>query len=247
MTDNANTLRLGLLSGTGALLALSLTACTTNPHSLEVNDPFEPANRAVLSFNLATDRVVIGPAARLYRDAVPAPGRKGVSNFLTNLNQPVVFTNLLLQGRFGPAFETAGRFTLNTIVGVAGVFEVAGQADIARYDTDFGLTLGRWGVDSGPYLVLPFLGPSSVRDATGRFVDRYPHPTYWVQEVRDGNGIWVVRAKTILDVRVELEETFRSLDHAAVDPYIQLRSVYRQNRASLLRDDSAYDDLPDFD
>lgn len=229
------------------LVALALQACTTNPQSLEANDPFEPANRAVLDFNLAADRAVIGPAARAYRDTVPATGRKGVSNFLTNLNQPVVFANLVLQGRPGPALQTAGRFALNTVVGVGGLFDVAGQAEMPRHDTDFGLTLGHWGVEPGPYVVLPFLGPSSVRDATGRFVDRYPHPTWWLTSVRDGDAIWIVRAKTVLDVRVELEETFATLDRAAVDPYIQLRSIYRQTRARQLRSDDTYEDLPDFD
>lgn len=236
--------RLGLA---GLVTGLALAGCTTNPQSLEANDPFEPLNRATLSFNLAADRAVIGPAARAYRDGVPRTGRKGISNFLTNLNQPVVFANLILQGRPGEAFQTAGRFALNTVVGIGGVFDVASEAEIPRHDTDFGLTLGHWGVESGPYLVLPFLGPSNVRDATGRFVDRYPHPTYWVDDLRDGSGIWIVRAKTVLDVRVELEETFRSLDQSAVDPYIQLRSVYRQNRASLLSGERIYDDLPDFD
>lgn len=235
------------VAGMSVLLAAALGACTTNPQSLEANDPLEPLNRATLGFNQAADRAVIGPAAGAYRDIVPGPGRKGISNFLTNLNQPVVFANLLLQGRPGEAVQTAGRFALNTVVGVGGVFDVASEADIPRYDTDFGLTLGRWGVESGPYLVLPFLGPSNFRDTTGRFVDRYPHPTWWIREVRDGNGIWIVRVKTVLDIRVELEDTFQSLDHAAVDPYIQLRAVYRQNRASLLRQDEVYEDLPDFD
>lgn len=226
------TLRAGL--AIAGLVPLLLGACTTNPQSLEANDPFEPANRAILGFNVAADRAVVGPAAGVYRGVVPATGRRGISNFLTNLNQPVVFANLLLQGRPGPAFSTASRFALNTTVGVGGLFDVATEANIAEHDTDFGLTLGTWGVESGPYIVLPFLGPSSVRDASGRFVDRYPHPTWWLTGVRDGDAIWLVRAKTVLDLRVELDEAFSALRESEGDPYAQLRTFYQQDRARRL-------------
>lgn len=234
-------------SGLALLAGLFLAACTTRPESVQANDPFEPLNRAVFSFNIAADRAVIGPVAHAYRDAVPSPARTGVHNVLTNLNQPVVFANLLLQGRPGDAFATASRFGLNTIVGVGGLFDVASEANIARPDTDFGLTLGHWGVESGPYLVLPFLGPSNLRDTAGRFVDRYPHPTYWVEDIRETEAIWVYRGVFALDVRLQLDETFASLERSAIDPYVQLRSVYRQNRAAALGHERDFEDLPDFD
>ncbi|WP_439633962.1 MlaA family lipoprotein [Glycocaulis sp.] len=235
------------LAGSAVLAGLALAACTTRPESLQANDPFEPLNRAVFSFNAAADDAVIAPVAYAYRDAVPSPARKGVRNALRNLNEPVVFANLLLQGRPGDAFATASRFGLNTIVGVGGLFDVASEANIARRDTDFGLTLGHWGVESGPYMVLPFLGPSSVRDTFGRFVDRYPHPTYWVEDVRETEAIWVYRGIFAIDVRLQLDETFQSLERSAIDPYVQLRSVYRQNRANALETAQDFDDLPDFD
>jgi len=242
-----NTMRTGRLAAITLLSGLVLGACTTRPESLQANDPFEPANRAVFNFNLAADRAVIAPAAHAYRDVVPSTARTGVRNFLTNLNQPVVFMNLLLQGRPGDAFATASRFGLNTIVGVGGLFDVASEAEISRHDTDFGLTLGRWGVESGPYLVLPFMGPSSVRDGFGRFVDRYPHPTYWVEDIRETEAIWVYRGIYALDVRLQLDETFASLERSAIDPYVQLRSVYRQNRTAALGQQGEFEDLPEFD
>ncbi|GGG98976.1 hypothetical protein GCM10007420_13510 [Glycocaulis albus] len=235
------------LAGLAILAGLAVSACTTRPESLQTNDPLEPLNRAVFSFNSAADEAVIAPAAYAYRDVVPAPARTGVRNALRNLNEPVVFANLLLQGRPGDAFATASRFGLNTIVGVGGLFDVASEANIERRDTDFGLTLGRWGVESGPYMVLPFLGPSSVRDTFGRFVDRYPHPTYWVEDVRETEAIWVYRGIFAIDVRLQLDETFQSLERSAIDPYVQLRSVYRQNRANALGTAQDYEDLPDFD
>lgn len=240
-------MRKARFAGLALLASLVVGACTTRPEALEANDPFEPLNRAVLDFNVAADRAVIAPVAYAYRDSVPSPVRTGVSNALSNLNQPVVFANLLLQGRPGEAFATASRFGLNTIVGVGGLFDVASEANIARHDTDFGLTLGRWGVDSGPYLVLPFMGPSSVRDGFGRFVDRYPHPTYWIEDVRETDAIWAYRGLYALDVRLQLDETFRSLERSAIDPYVQLRSVYRQNRAAALAHERDFEDLPDFD
>jgi phospholipid-binding lipoprotein MlaA len=235
------------LAGLAILAGLAVSACTTRPEPLQANDPLEPLNRAVFSFNSAADEAVIAPAAYAYRDVVPAPARTGVRNALRNLNEPVVFANLLLQGRPGDAFATASRFGLNTIVGVGGLFDVASEANIERRDTDFGLTLGRWGVESGPYMVLPFLGPSSVRDTFGRFVDRYPHPTYWVEDVRETEAIWVYRGIFAIDVRLQLDETFQSLERSAIDPYVQLRSVYRQNRANALGTAQDYEDLPDFD
>lgn len=240
-------MRAARISGLAILAGLFLAACTTRPESLQAQDPFEPLNRAVFSFNLAADRAVIGPVAHAYRDTVPSPARTGVRNVLTNLNQPVVFANLLLQGRPGEAFATASRFGLNTIVGVGGLFDVASEANIARADTDFGLTLGHWGVQSGPYLVLPFLGPSNMRDTVGRFVDRYPHPTYWVEDIRETEAIWIYRGVFALDVRLQLDETFASLERSAIDPYVQLRSVYRQNRANALGQERDFEDLPDFD
>lgn len=240
-------MRAACMTGLVVLAGLALAACTTRPQSLEANDPFEPLNRAVFDFNIAADRAVIAPVTYAYRGAVPRTGRRGVRNVLRNLNEPVVLANLLLQGRPGDAFATASRFGLNTIVGVGGLFDVASEANIPRRETDFGLTLGHWGVDSGPYMVLPLLGPSSVRDTAGRFVDRYPHPAYWIEDIRETDAIWVYRGIYALDVRLQLDETFRSLERSAIDPYVQLRSVYRQNRGAALGRGEDFDDLPDFD
>ncbi|KPP81398.1 MAG: lipoprotein MlaA [Oceanicaulis sp. HLUCCA04] len=242
-----NTKSAGRLAALAVLTGLILGACTTRPESLQANDPFEPLNRAVFDFNLAADQAVIAPVVYTYRGAVPRTGRLGVRNFLRNLNEPVVFANLLLQGRPGDAFATASRFGLNTIVGVGGLFDVASEANIYRREADFGLTLGRWGVESGPYLVLPFLGPSNVRDTVGRFVDRYPHPTYWVEDIRESDAIWVYRGVYAIDVRLQLDETFASLERSAIDPYVQLRSVYRQNRSAALGQQDEFEDLPEFD
>jgi phospholipid-binding lipoprotein MlaA len=141
------------------LAALSLTACASRELAQETGDPFEPANRAVFAVNQTLDDVVVGPSARVYDAVTPAPVQTGVRNFMSNLNQPVVFANALLQGDVHAAGDTVGRFVMNTTIGVGGVFDVATHEGVPQHRRDFGQTLAVWGVGDGPYLVLPLIGP----------------------------------------------------------------------------------------
>lgn len=239
------------------MLAVSglLTACATSPEAMESNDPFEPVNREIYQFNMTTDRVLIAPVADSYADIVPGPARTGVRNFFTNLNQPVVFANLVLQGEFERSLETVGRFGMNTVFGLGGIIDVASMEDVPDHQTDFGLTLASWGVGEGPYIMLPFLGPSNLRDGTGRFVDRYPYPMNWNEDFSSSVEAWSLRGLNALDARAAFGPAMESLDRSAIDPYVQIRSAYRQNRragVSRMREinkgeDEDYSDLPDFD
>jgi phospholipid-binding lipoprotein MlaA len=216
-----------------ACAALTLTACASTPDNAQ--DPFEPANRVMLGFNVAADRAVVGPAARAYGEYTPGFVRSGVGNVLRNLREPVVFANLILQGQPGPAFDSAFRFAANTTVGLGGLFDVAGREGVARHEADFGETMAVWGVGEGPYLMLPFLGPSNVRDTGGRIADRYAHPFNWSANEPDDAIRWTERVLRVGEIRLELEETFQRMaresgDETARDPYVMLRETWREQR-----------------
>lgn len=233
------------------LAALSLTACASRELAQETGDPFEPTNRAIFAVNQTLDDALIGPGARAYDAVTPDPVQTGVRNFMTNLNQPVVFANALLQGDVHAAGDTFGRFLMNTTIGVAGVFDVATHEGVPQHRRDFGQTLAVWGVEDGPYLVLPLIGPSNLRDATGRFVDRYPHPLNWNEEEAGEAWAWGVRGLNGTQIRADLDDTLGSLNRTAIDPYIQARSAWRQSRAAFIanggEDDQSYQDLPEFE
>lgn len=213
--------------------ALSLSACVSTPD--HPNDPFEPANRAMLGFNVVTDRAVVGPAARAYGAYTPGFVRSGIGNVLRNLREPVVFANLILQGQPGPAADTAFRFAANTTVGLGGLFDVASREDVPRHDADFGETLAVWGVGEGPYVVLPLLGPSTVRDTGGRVADRYAHPFNWSANEPDDAIRWTERILRVGEIRLGLEDSFQELSReseagTAQDPYVMLREIWRAQR-----------------
>lgn len=235
-----------------AIAACAAAACTSSPEAREAGDPFEPLNRRVYAFNQTADENVIRPTAVFYESAAPNFARQGVRNFFDNLNQPVIAANGLLQADL-PTFGSAStRFALNTTIGMGGLFDVASQAGVPEPWADFGQTLGRWGAPSGPYLMLPILGPSNLRDATGRFADNYIHPYGWNPE-RLGRE-WIAGGTVLdaVDLRARLDETVRALDRTAIDPYVQLRSGYQQRREALIKGEAAtapsedFDDLPDF-
>ena len=146
--------------------AALLGGCASGPNANPA-DPFEPYNRNMTTFNDNLDKAVLKPVATLYRDATPQPLRTGVGNFFANLGDAWSFVNNLLQLRGLDAYESMVRFSVNTVLGLGGVLDIASEMGVERHKQDFGLTLGRWGVPTGPYLVLPLLGPSSVRDTAG--------------------------------------------------------------------------------
>lgn len=216
-----------------AISMLGLVGCASQNNK----DPLEGFNRGVYKFNDVADRAVIKPVATAYTKVAPTPIRKGISNFFSNLGSITTVVNDLLQLKFANAFTDAGRFVINSTFGLAGFIDVAGMDNIPKHTEDFGQTLGHWGVGNGAYLVLPFLGPSTVRDTTGLVVDTVTTDpityTHNIGEVRLHNQL---RAAQLVNRRSELLNATDLVDEASIDPYAFMRDAYLQNRASAVQD-----------
>lgn len=223
-----------------ALIALAGTGCASIDGPREPHDPWEGYNRAMHSFNDKVDRAVLKPTAKGYRAITPDPVEKGISNFFSNLGEVKVIVNDLLQFKLLHFLSDTGRLVTNSTLGIGGLFDVASHFGMKKHDEDFGQTLGRWGVGQGPYLVLPFLGPSSVRDGIGEYGDYFADP---IREVDDRDHRLALRALDIIDGRAQLLEAGEIVDEAAFDPYIFLREAYLQRRRYQVYDG----DLPDID
>jgi phospholipid-binding lipoprotein MlaA len=236
----------------GLVSILSFAACLAAPsiaaaQEAQQSDPWEGFNRNMYAVHEGVDQAVIEPVARGYRAITPSPVRQGVRNFLRNLRGPVIFTNDVLQGEFGRAGTTAARFGVNSTVGVAGVLDPATSMGLERHDEDFGQTLGVWGVDSGPYLFIPLMGPSNVRDAFGRIVDVAFDPLTWaefdeVDEVRTGRTIL-----TGLSAREQVLEAVDDVRRDSLNPYVTIRTSYGLLRESAIRNGPDVQDLPEFE
>lgn len=226
-------------------LASGLAACATAPTDPierqlyeEANDPIQPLNEAIFDFNLAVYKNVLKPVSQAYEFILPELVRDGVRNFLRNLESPVVIVNHVLQGEPERAGDELGRFMVNSFGGVLGVFDVASEAGIPNEPEDFGQTLAVWGVDEGPYLVLPFLGSSSGRDLAGFVVDMAFDPFFWAgmnseETVIENNGL--IRAG--LGAVDETSRNYRQIDtleETSLDFYATVRSLYRQQRQNLI-------------
>ncbi|SCZ50586.1 MlaA family lipoprotein [Thiohalomonas denitrificans] len=219
----------------GILLLLAGAAGAQEAWPEEPNDPLEGFNRAVYRFNDAFDQALLKPVAQTYQDVLPRPVNRGISNFFGNLDDVVTLVNNLLQFKFKQAVSDAGRITFNTTVGLGGLIDVATPMDFLKHNEDFGQTLGYWGVGSGPYLVLPFLGPSTLRDGFGRIPDGYAYPAY---HLGDDTTRWSLIGLEAVDTRAGLLRASRVLDQAALDPYGFMRDSYLQRRQSLIHDGS---------
>ena len=216
-----------------ALLSLTLAACTTTgSRSSEARDPLEPINRVAHQFNEDLDRALLRPIARSYARVMPEPVQIGVSNVFFNAKYPVTMVNNALQGKFVPAFSDLGRITLNTTLGIGGLFDPATAVGLERYDEDFGQTLGAWGVPSGIYVVVPFLGPYTLRDGIGSIVDDFAEPRSYLEDDSTRYGLW---AGDKFDRRVRLLDADAVLDRTG-DSYAFIRSAYLQRREFLVKD-----------
>lgn len=228
-----------------------LTACASTPPSAEAlaaNDPYERTNRQMLDFNGKLDRYVVGPSVAVYFVLVPEPGRRGVHNFLGNISLPTIFVNDMLQGELKRGSQSAARFVINTGFGFGGFFDPARKMGIPGHGEDFGQTLAVWGLGEGPYLVLPFFGPSNPRDAVGLATDAAIDPTNFI---RFKQHLWWTAAReyfTVLDLKGESYQTIQGIQRSSVDYYASLRSLYRQLRDSEIRNGrpAAAQDLPEF-
>ena len=170
------TIRVSALS----VVLVTLLGCAAAPAKKDPRDPWERMNRSIYGFNHAVDHAVLRPVARGYQKVTPSFVRTGISNFFDNLDYPVVILNDLLQARFKQAGSDTGRLLMNTTLGIGGLLDPASSAGLLKYDNDFGLTLARWGAGKGPYLMLPLLGPSDVRDGAGRIPDSFASPRNYI-------------------------------------------------------------------
>jgi phospholipid-binding lipoprotein MlaA len=211
--------------------------CASGPGA-NPRDPLEPLNRSVFKFNDAVDRAVLKPVANAYVDVAPALVRKGVSNFFENIEDAWSTVNNTLQFKGVAATESFFRFGINTFLGLGGVLDVATEMRIDKHPKDFGHTLGFWGVGSGPYLVLPLLGPSSVRDGAARFVDAQADFAGGLQHVPTRNVVTTVK---LVDKRAGLLKVTNMVDQMALDRYTFTRDSYLQSRQSAIFDGSPPD------
>ena len=213
------------------LASLILGGCASTSTTPNPSDPFEGFNRGMYSFNDALDRAVLKPVAKGYKAALPDRARKMVHNFFSNIDDIFVTGNDLLQLKFKQAASDFTRVWVNSIFGVFGLFDVADNLE--KHNEDFGQTLGYWGVGSGPYLVLPLLGPSSLRDGTGLAVDSYYGVIENIEDIPVRNSLW---ATNKIDLRAQLLDTETIIEGTVVDRYSFIRDGYLMRRQSLVYD-----------
>ncbi len=229
-----------------ALMFLGGCASTSGYHNPK--DPFEPLNRGIYKFNDTMDKAVLKPVAKGYNAVVPPPGRTLVNNFFSNLNDVVVTLNDLLQFKFVQAVSDGGRVLINTTFGALGLADLASATGYPKHHEDVGQTLGYWGIGSGPYLVIPFFGPSSVRDSAGLYVDSISGPIDRIRPVSQRNQTVIANG---VRVRSNLLESENLLGIAELDPYSFMRDAYLSHRQSEVYDGNPpvekmdYDDVDD--
>jgi phospholipid-binding lipoprotein MlaA len=220
----------------GCAIVLMVSGCATQAN----RDPLEGMNRGIYKFNDVADKALFKPVAQAYKAVAPTPVRKGFNNFFNNLGSITTVLNDLLQLKFANAFTDAGRFIINSTFGIAGFIDVAGMDNIPNHKEDFGQTLGYWGMKDSPYLVLPFFGPSTLRDTGGLVFDTVTTDpityTHNIGEIRLHNQL---RTAQFVDRRTELLDAKDIADDASLDPYAFMRDAYLQRRANLIADGAA--------
>ncbi len=200
----------------------------------EIYDPIEPFNRAIFSFNNAADKIILEPVSKGYKK-LPSPIQLGISNFLSNLRMPLVFVNQLLQGQGKNASESAGRFLVNSTIGVFGLVDVADKIGLEEKDEDFGQTLATWGVGDGFYIVLPLVGPSNLRDTAGMVLTYTTDPIN-AYAVSEGEA-WIIplrRSVNAVDQRSKIIDEVNAVRNNSLDYYAAVRSSYYQNRKAAI-------------
>jgi phospholipid-binding lipoprotein MlaA len=221
------------------LAGLLFSACAALPSGeRDPRDRFERGNRAVYRFNDALDRAVAKPAAQVYKRALPGPLRTGVGNFFENLSYTTTIVNDLLQAKPKPFVTDTARLLVNSTIGIGGLFDPATQFGMPVGDEDFGQTLGRWGVPAGPYLMLPILGPKTLRDTVGFGADQFSDPKTYLDNKTVSYSLTALR---LLNKRAELLATDNVLTQA-YDPYAYIRNAYLQRREFQVKDGAVPDE-----
>lgn len=226
---------LGALAGGCATVA----PAGTEPVAANPIDPWENFNRKVYAFNEGLDEALLRPLAEAYRDVVPELVRTGVDNFFGNVYDAWSAVNQLLQGKLEDSLVMGTRVATNTLFGLGGLLDPATEMRLTRRSEDFGQTLGHWGVPNGPFLMLPLFGPSTIRDATGLWVDRQVSPA---QLSDSETKRWVIGGMEVVNVRTKLLQTLRLLDDVALDKYAFVRDAYLARRR-----DAVFDGAPPFE
>jgi phospholipid-binding lipoprotein MlaA len=240
-----------LARGIALASAFALAACAHAPADANArseyernNDPAEPTNRVIFAGNKFVDDNALQPIARGYENYVPSRARKSLHNFVSNLGQPAIAVNDVLQGNFSRSWNTLQRFVINTTVGGAGLFDVATDWDRPGHLADFGQTLGVWGIGPGPSVQLPLFGPSNLRDSVGKVIDTLSNPTNFIP----GGAAATVSTATggvgFIDRRANLLSTTVPLEHNSLDYYAALRSAAAQRRAALVAEGKAGEVAP---
>jgi phospholipid-binding lipoprotein MlaA len=260
MLENSS-LRLPFLSTLFAVLLLA--GCATHSTSAAGEeeqtavessiDPWEPVNRSIFRFNRSVDQATLKPVATGYEKVIPSFMRQGVRNFMANLRGPRNILNNFLQGKGGPGFSETGRLVVNSTIGVLGLVDVASGLGLEKHREDFGQTLAVWGVPDGPYVMVPFAGPQTLRDVFAFPMDYLADPLTYYDNDTVAYALYALR---FIDIRASLLATDDLLDES-FDPYIRLREAYLQNRRYAVYDgdppvdddfyDDIYDDLPEPD
>jgi len=214
------------------LLALALVGCATVPPSARnPRDPWQRANRGIYKFNDAIDTAVVAPVARTYLRVIPQLVRTGITNFFNNLTSPDTIVNALLQGQLKPFARDTGRFVVNSTIGIGGLFDPASSMGLTLDARDFGQTFGKWGIPAGPYVVLPLLGPSDVRDAIGRVPDEYADPRHYIR-----NPYWDYGLLLLYDVKARADLLpLTDMAKKTFDPYAFERNAYLQHRDFMVK------------
>lgn len=251
MNNTLRSYRVSLLRG-ALMLTSALTLCfpvlASYGESEEPYDPIEPVNRAIFDFNDTVDIYVLEPVGRAYRDNVPDVVQTGVGNFFENLRYPSYLVSDIFQGKFEQALDHTGRFLINTTLGIGGLIDFAAEWGLPVHDEDFGITLAYHGVPAGPYLVLPILGPSSVRDGVGRIVDGFLDPIGWVgySSLSAGTKAAIIAGSLgvkLVHTRAGLLQAVETAKESSVDYYLFVQGAYYQHRHGVLTDGKEEDEL----
>ena len=227
-------------------LLLSGCATTTQQTAQDPADPWEAVNRKTFKFNDALDKTVITPASNVYQTIIPQPIRRSVGNFLLNIKDAYSMVNHVLQARPKEASEDLMRVTINSVFGIFGLIDFATPAGLTRHDADLGQTLGVWGIPSGPYVVLPLFGPSTVRDTSSLVGAIYSNPITYAHYTPWWPDITFYGLST-LDQHVRLTDASELVDQAALDRYTFIKSAYLQRRQAMVHPIDDNDSLPEYD
>jgi phospholipid-binding lipoprotein MlaA len=229
-----------LLAKLGAitLLSLGLSACASTHAPTSANDPLESMNRATFAFNREVDKYLLKPIATGYKAITPWPVRTGVGNFFSNMGEVPTTINDLLQGYLKHGCTDFTRFTINSTIGLLGLIDVASYMGLDHHYNDFGITLGKWGITTTPYIVIPLFGPSTIRDSLATLVN-YEYFTLWpyIESVDTRNELFILG---VVNMRASLFESEAVIKQAALDPYVFTRDAYLQKRRGFIEGEHSF-------